>query len=162
MLSLNENIARGETPRSRRDAAADLVRWAQYLDPADRRLIEQVYRYGQPVRGLAALMGTRPGVLRRRLDRLILRMESQEFRTVCECLPLFPEPYRPVAELRHVRGRSLAKIVEETGLPLHQVRERLRAVQALIRVGRALMAASAVAKLNPADFAANRAGAYVQ
>ncbi|MEM1099154.1 MAG: hypothetical protein AAGH92_10235 [Planctomycetota bacterium] len=152
MLTLSEDIAVGRKPADRRQAADDVVRSAQYLDPTDRRLIEQVYRYGQPVRGLAALMDKKPGVLRRRIDRLISRMESVEFRTVCECLPLFPEPYRAVAELRHLRGRSLANIAEETGLPFHQVRERLRAVQALIRVGRALMAASAVSKLNLTDF----------
>lgn len=152
MLTLSEDIAVGDRPADHRAAADDLVRMAAHLDPADRRLIEQVYRYGQPVRGIAALMGKRPGVLRRRIDRLKKRMNTEEFRTVCECLPLFPEPYRRVAQLRHLRGLSLAKISEETGLPFHQVRERLRAVQALVRVGRALMAASAVSKLDLSGF----------
>ena len=146
------DIAVLQGSRAGRDSAADLVRLARYLDPVDRRLIEQVYRYGQPVRGVAALTGRRPAVLRRRLHRLKARMEGGDFRTVCECLDLFPEPYRAVAELRHLRGRSLANIGQETGLSLHQVRERLVAVQGLIRVGRALRAASAVSKLDPAAF----------
>lgn len=134
--------------RSRvRRGAEELVRWARYLDPEDRRLIVQVFQQGQPICGLAPVWGTRESVLRGRVDRLRDRMRTKEFRVVAECLDLFPEPYRLVAELRYLRGRSLAAVVAETGLTLHQVRERLGAVDALIRVGRALMTANAVSKL---------------
>ncbi len=150
--------ARGRHRRARVDGV-EAVRLAGFLDPADRRLVEQVYGQGQPVSGVAGLMGVKPTRLHRRLAKLRRRMAGREFRVVAECLELFPPNYRPVAERRYLRGHSLERIVGDTGLSLHQVRQRLHAADALIKVAHALMTADAVSKLGAGGADALRLGA---
>lgn len=139
--------ARRRHQRGRVDAE-EVVRLAKFLDGDERQLVIQVYRHGQPVSGLAVLSGVKPASLHRRLANIRKRMSGSDFRVVSECLDLFPVKYRVVAERRYLRGFSLDRIVRETGLTMHQVRQRLNASRALIKVAGALMTANAVSRLS--------------
>ncbi len=140
--------------------AEQAVRLARHLDNDERRLVEQVYRHGQPVAGLAALAGVRPEVLRRRLTSIGKRMQGPDFQVVSECLELFPAKYQPVARLKYLQGYSLQRLARVTGLTLHQARQQLCAVEALISVARQLMAADAVAGLGRSWRQAHGDGGY--
>lgn len=139
--------ARRRHERGRVDAD-ELVRRSRFLDVAERQLIVQAYGYGQPISGLAALSGVRPATLHRRIAKIRKRISGKDFQVVSECLELFPAKYRAVAKHRYLMGFSLDRIVRETGLTMHQVRQRLNAARALIKVAGALMAANAVSRLS--------------
>ncbi len=136
--------------RGGRIEAEEAVRMAKFLCEPERRLVEQVFRHGLPIAGIAAVAGTRPGVLHRRLEKVCKRMNTVEFRVVSEVWELFPTKYQSVARLRFLQGYSLERVAQATELTVHQVRQRLCAIDALIRVGRQLMAASAVRGLGDA------------
>ena len=111
-----------------------LIDRAQYLAPADRALVEQVYGQGTSLAAVARLMGQPPRTLQRRFGRIMQRVNSKEFTFVCRHQALLSGPQRQVARKVIFQGQTLRQAAAYTGMSLHQVRRHLHEVQALARV----------------------------
>ena len=132
-----------------------LVERAGWLPTADRALVEAVYGEGLTViafvrrcldRGIApvdrtALSITEGGdasgsleawtrVARRRLRRLVARLESDRFMLVVGRRNAWATTRRRVAVTCVLQGRSLRQASRDLGLSLHTVRRHMEAVEA--------------------------------
>ena len=119
---------------ARRDRVEALVDGARYLGERDRALVEQVYRYGASVAGVARLTGEPVWRVRRRLRRLVARVNDPLFGFLVMYGDVVPAGARRTAEMVVFRGLSLRRAAALTGRSLHRVRGDLGVVRALARV----------------------------
>lgn len=120
-----------------RRQAETLVERAALLPGEDRLLVEGVFRDGRSVtqlaqvwrRGDAATIDVR--TLRRRLQRVLRRMHTPEFRHVAAHHEAWPAPMSRVATACILHGLTLRQAAEHLGLSVHTVRRNFDAVLAL-------------------------------
>jgi hypothetical protein len=117
----------------RRDEVERLLELAQHLAERDRLLLEQVYRHGLVVADLARVSGGNPDALRRRIQRLIHRLDDPVFHFVVGHGDLLAPVVRRVATRVILHGRPLRQAAADTGLSLHEVREHVAEVRAIAR-----------------------------
>lgn len=121
-----------------------------WLDPADRVLLESVFRDHKPVAAIARMMGVDPRTLRLRVRRLVRRVLSPQYMRVVASIdrraPLPPRsPSAPrirrsawshqrqrVAEECLINGRSIREAARALHLSLHTVRSHRDAAQAVV------------------------------
>lgn len=123
-----------ERRRRHRDDIERLLDRASHLPATDRVLVEQVYRHGVPVVDIARLSGQPPRKLRRRLARLLKRMNSPLFAFLIRHGDQLPQPLRRTGELIVLEGHSLRRAVSLSEQSLHRVREHLRTLQTLAQL----------------------------
>jgi DNA-directed RNA polymerase specialized sigma24 family protein len=121
----------------RRDVAQRLVERAAHLPAPDRCLVEGVFRDGRSIAELAELWPENPKsgrgarALRRRLHRLIERLNSPGFLLVAECRERWGPTRRRVATACILHGLSHREAADSLGISLHTVRRHFAAVIAI-------------------------------
>ena len=112
----------------RRDQVEQLLERAQYLSEPDRLLIEQVYQHGISITDLARLTNNPSRSLRRRVVRLIQRMDSPMFMFVVRNQFRLPPEALRVGQLVLCQGHSLRRAAKVAGRSLHHIRRHLQTV----------------------------------
>lgn len=121
--------ARPALIRGDRQAVADrLLRLAEFLGAPDRTLIHAILADGRTRVEMAGLMGTREITVRRRVDRLIARMNSRAFRYAARELDRMDPQRAAVARACILEGRSLREAAERLGVSTHRVTTLRRAI----------------------------------
>ena len=136
-MFLNDRDPDARTRQARltlRDRPEQVVRLAQHLPTLQRRLIEQHLMEGLTVADLARLYREHPRTTRRRIERLVERMHSPEFRLTVLHPDLLPAELQRVARLLFVQGRSLRDTARLTRRTLHRIRNQRTALQTLAHV----------------------------
>ncbi|MGQ0629173.1 MAG: hypothetical protein ACT4PL_13870 [Phycisphaerales bacterium] len=105
----------------------ELLDRARHLDPGDRALLRAIYEDGSTVTALAALRGTHPGSLARRVRSLRSRLTSPRVVATIRQLPDLSPDLRNVALHTVIRGRSLNQTALALGHSFTKTR-RLRDV----------------------------------
>ena len=113
-----------------------LLRLGKYLGTADLALIQGVYERGMPPGRLARAMHTCPRVVRRRLNRIRMRLASPLFRFVVANRLRWPEHRRAIAEAVVLRGQPLRAAAMLAGVSLHHVRRELDRISAMCELER--------------------------
>lgn len=117
--------------RRRREMIDELVERAEWLPPADRWLIDAVYREGRRVAEVAAILGESPRSLRRRVRGVLDRVRSGRFAFVASQSRAWPALKRRVARACFIEGKSQREAAGELHLSLHAVRRQCAAIDAL-------------------------------
>ena len=117
---------------------------AVWLDPADRTLVELVFREGRTLREIAALLDERPRAVQRRLRRLAERLLDPLTAFVAVHAPGWPATRQRVAVACVIEGRSMREAAQRLDLSLHTVRRHLAVVRELAAEARRAQAARAV------------------
>jgi len=120
--------------RCYRDQVERLLERADYLEDADRLLVEQVYRHGMPVTDIARLTGDRPRNLQRRVAKLLKRLNSKLFLYVISHKDSLASSVRRSSELVVLHGHSLRRAASLSHRSLHQIRQDIRALRAMAGV----------------------------
>lgn len=118
--------------RRRRDLAEIIVEHAQFALPADRALLESIYRDGQTARHVAALNTISPRVVRRRIRQLTERLLSPRFAFVLLQRDQWPALRRRVAMACVLQGRTMREASRHLHMSLHTVRKEMSIVDALL------------------------------
>ena len=121
--------------RVRRERAETILAAAEHLPPADRTLIEQVYRHGLSWSQLTDLLGLPRDRVRRRVRKLLKIMDDPLYRFLAGHLDLFDPPVQRTARLVVFAGLSMRRVARLTGASLHTVRAPMHTVRALARCG---------------------------
>jgi DNA-directed RNA polymerase specialized sigma24 family protein len=115
---------------------------AEHLPPGDRDLIRAVYALGRSVQEIARLsaaaLGREPRpnecrLLRRRVRRLLARLEDPLFGFAAERCKVWPPTMRRVAELCVLGGQSQREAMAALGLSYHTVRRHWQAITDMAR-----------------------------
>ncbi|MGI9012963.1 MAG: hypothetical protein ACR2GY_01795 [Phycisphaerales bacterium] len=125
-----------EHTHSARSQAERIVELASHLDPADRDLIDSIYRRGMTVAALARASGVRRRRLNDRLTRVLKHLQSREFRFAISQTELWPRNRAAVAKEVIFKRKSLRAAASQTGLSLWQVRKELDAIRTLCNQAR--------------------------
>lgn len=120
-----------------RELSETLLNRAQFLEPADRALLEQVLEKGVRPRDIARVAGTSTRTIQRRVRNLMRRLADPDVLYVLRQHRGWSAPLRQVALALWVRRRTLRQTAAELGLSLHRVRQHAAAVRGLIEQGRA-------------------------
>ncbi len=126
----------------RRETAERLVERAAHLPQLDRYLVEGVFRDGRSIADLAAVWSDHPQPgrsaksLRRRLHRLVERLDSPGFVLVAECRDRWAPTRRRVATACFLHGQSLRQAADSLGMSLHTVRRHFEAITAIAEAPR--------------------------
>ena len=121
----NATIASVEL-RRRREQTDQLLKRAAYLAPNDRLVIEQVYRNGVAIKDLAGLTGNPPRSMRRRIVRLLRRLNSPLYSVAISKGHRLDEATYRTVQLVVCQGLSLRQASASTGYSLHRVRQHIR------------------------------------
>jgi hypothetical protein len=102
---------------------------AELLDRADRDLLLGVWVHRGSVELMAHLAGCHPQTIRRRVRKLLERIESPAFLSAARALSLLPARQAQIARLHFCQNRSLRQIARECGLSLHEVRRQVHEIR---------------------------------
>lgn len=108
-----------------------ILRRAEELPFDDATLLEAYYRHGQTCREIAALCGSTPQRIWRRLKRLRLRLSSRTFVVAASPDSRLRGVQRTVARELFINGRSMRHVSQSLGLTLHEVRRHATLVRLL-------------------------------
>jgi DNA-directed RNA polymerase specialized sigma24 family protein len=131
----------GRHPRRRRPdrallesgaaAAERMLALAEWLPPTDRALIVAMYKDGLSGVAIARLRGEPVEVVRRRLARVIKRMNTPVFALVAVQSSAWPRARAEAARLCVLEGLSIRAAAERAGITAHQVRREIITVRAM-------------------------------
>lgn len=119
-----------------RSRAESMLALAGHLPESDRVLIEAVYRDGLTARSIARLRGAPCVTVRRRLARIVDRMESFEFRLAASQGRTWPAERWAVVRAVVLEGRTLRESAAMLGITLHATRREVAHVRALAEAAR--------------------------
>jgi IS30 family transposase len=129
-------IAQLKRRSDRREAADQVLRRADWLDSADRALLEQVLDRGVSTRTIATVSGVSSRTIQRRVARLVRRLADPDVLAVLRCHKQWPAIDAAVALSVIVRGRTMRRAGRDLGLTLHEVRKHLHQARGLIDASR--------------------------
>lgn len=125
----------GPTRSSRVDhgraLAESVLNRSEWLSPSDRQLLRSIYADGHPVARLAPMLHVGKRSLRRRIERLLERVNSRRFAYVAARHARWPSTRRRIAASMVLEGRSLRETAESMGMSLYNVRRHYEAINAL-------------------------------
>ena len=116
---------------NRRLIAENLIIRAEFLDSADRALLQAVFDRGVTAAEIARAIGERPEALRRRIQRLVVRLGSDPYQFVMRQLSQWPSCQRKVGESVFLRGLSQREASQHLGMSLHRVRREVERIRGL-------------------------------
>ena len=119
--------------RSRRDHIECLLELAKHLPETDRLLVDQVYRYGIAISDIARLHGHAPRNIRRRVAKLLVRLNSPLYKYVVFHHDKLSEDIRRVAVLVVLHGHSLRRAATISNKSLHRIRENIKELRIMAR-----------------------------
>lgn len=117
-----------------REQPEQIVRLAQALPADDRLLLERRYADGLSVADLARRSRRSANAISRRIEKLVERITSPEFRFTMMHQERLPKAMRRTATLLFVQGRSLRDTAKLTQKSLHRIRCDRAMLQTLARV----------------------------
>ena len=117
-----------------RQAPEQIIRLAQALPAEDRLLLEQHFGDGLSMADLARRSRRSAHAVSRRIERLVRRLASPEFRFTVLHQDRLPKAMRRTATLLFVHGRSLRATAGLTKKSLHRIRCDRAMLQTLARV----------------------------
>jgi DNA-directed RNA polymerase specialized sigma24 family protein len=117
--------------RHHRDLVQRLLDRATCLPAPDLALLRAAYDDGRSAVEIAAMLGTEPRAIRRRLRRLAQRVLSEEFLFVLRHRDSWDSARRNIATACLLHGRSIRQTARELGLSLYTVRRHYLAILAL-------------------------------
>lgn len=103
----------------------------EYLSEEERAILRSVIVDQRAVKDIAPLTGHSARVVRRRVNRAILRVLGPRFAFVLERRGSWTPTRRHVATLCFINGRSVRDAAQELGVSLHAVRRHREAIEAL-------------------------------
>ena len=109
---------------------------ADVLPRQDGELMRAVFVEGRSKREMGRLLGVDGRALRRRLEKLVQRVESPKFGFVRAHLSRMGPARRRVAVACVLHGRSLREAAAELGTPLNAVRRHMDALHAMFEAGK--------------------------
>jgi hypothetical protein len=111
--------------------AESVLRRCEWLTPGDRQLLRSIYADGNPIARLAPMLRTGERALRRRIERLLDRVNSRRFAYVAVRHTHWPTVRRHIAASMVLQGRSLRQTATAMGMSLYSVRRHYEAINAL-------------------------------
>ncbi len=102
---------------------------AELLDRADRDLLLAVWVHRGSAELMAHLAGRHPETIRRRVRRLLERIQSPSFLSAARALSLLPARQAEIARLHFCQKRSLRQIARHCALSLHEVRRQVHEIR---------------------------------
>jgi hypothetical protein len=114
-----------------RAAAEAILHRSEWLGPADRQLLKSIFGDGHSVARLAPMLHTGKRSLRRRVKRLLDRLNSRRFAFVAVRHNHWTPTRRRVAAAMVLQGLSMREASESLRLSLHNVRRHYDAINAL-------------------------------
>jgi DNA-directed RNA polymerase specialized sigma24 family protein len=108
-----------------------LTELSSFLNPAERRLIEDTFDRGKTASVLAAELERDPRGLRREIRRLSRRLLDPRFAFVALTAAHWRPTRRRIAETHFIRGLSLRETARELGISLYRVRQHRDAIDAM-------------------------------
>ncbi|MFG0253190.1 MAG: hypothetical protein ACF8NJ_09985 [Phycisphaerales bacterium JB038] len=123
--------------RDRRALTERILLRAEWLEPADRALLESVYADQVPIARLARLRGHSPQRLRRRVRKLVGQLLAPSTSYVLSRRSDWGRERWQVACKHLVAGRDLRRTAADLGLTLHTVRKHVEAVRTLFEAEKA-------------------------
>jgi DNA-binding Lrp family transcriptional regulator len=115
-----------------RDSAEHILRRAEFLPERDRTLLMAALSEGRTARELAALLGTTPRSVRRRLRRLSGHVLSDRFVFVMRHRDSWPASRRRIATACVLQRTSIRQAAVDLRTSHYNVRKQLDAVAALL------------------------------
>ena len=116
----------GDEPMAARQAQVEqILHLGRHLRLDQRSLLESVYQRGVSPAALARAAGQDPGVIRRRLKKIIARIGSPEFRFVVGQMHRGPDARQAIAREVLLCGRSQRAAASTLGISVHRVRREL-------------------------------------
>lgn len=111
--------------------AETVLHRSEWLSPGDRQLIRSIYGDGHAVSSLAPMLRTREQSLRRRVRKLLERINSRRFAFVAVRLNHWPATRKRVASSMVLQGQSLRETADRLGMSLYNVRRHYDVINAL-------------------------------
>jgi DNA-directed RNA polymerase specialized sigma24 family protein len=116
----------------RRDAMEQVMTLARHLDTPDRDLVRSIYDRGLTAAELARASGQSAPRIRRRLNKVLNRLASPEYRFVLRFGETWPGERKRVGEAIFVMGWTQRDAAKRTGLSLHTVRTEQARIEAMM------------------------------
>lgn len=135
-MSQAVQLARYEDAHRRtpvRDRTERLLQLSEYLPTHERLLLTQVLEHGLSAADIARLTDDKPDCVRRRIRRLMERLDSPLFRFAASRFELLPRDLQTTARRHILEGHSLRKTAQLTGLSLHRIRQQRRSLETLAK-----------------------------
>ncbi len=104
---------------------------SEWLGPGDRQLLRSIYADGHPLAQLAPMLRTGERSLRRRVEKLLERLNSRRFAFVAVRHERWPQTRRRVAASMVLQGLSMRETADRMGMSLYGVRRHYEAINAL-------------------------------
>ena len=116
---------------NRRLIAEKVVMRAEFLDSADRALLQAVFDRGMTAAEIARATGEKPQSMRRRVQRLVERLGSNPYQFVMRQKKDWPPCQQKVGESVFLRGLSHRETSQLLGISLHSVRREVERIRSL-------------------------------
>ena len=114
-----------------------LLERAEYLDPPERLLLEQILCGGVAVEHLARLAGTEPRKLQRKVRRLIAALGHPNAEWIVRHGHKLAGLQRQIAIRLWMQGLSLRQTARRLDLSLHDVRQHAQVINGLLSAAQA-------------------------
>ena len=117
--------------RAREDAAAALLRHADWLTPDEQALLRAVYHDGITISDLATMSGRSHAAMRARLRRIVARLEDPCFTFVLATRESWPPAMRRVATACFLHGWPMRRAAVQCNMSIAAVRRYRDTIAAL-------------------------------
>ncbi|MDF1809426.1 MAG: hypothetical protein P1U42_07000 [Phycisphaerales bacterium] len=129
---LDQVDERVDLRRRRESSHGDrLVRRAHWLEPADRELVLAMFRDGKSAVTISQLMNESPRNIRRRVRKLIERLNDPRVAYVVAHHKGWSKSRRAIAHSLFIKGKSMRETTEELGLSFYSVRKHRETIEAM-------------------------------
>ncbi len=108
-----------------------LVHRAHWLEKDDQSLIIAMFRDGQSASQIAKLIGQDPRHVRRRIKRLVHRLNDPRVAYVVEHCEAWSRSKRAIAQSLFIQGHSIREVTENLGVSFYSVRKHREAINAM-------------------------------
>ena len=118
--------------KKRDDSLTDrLVLRAHWLEASDRELILSMFRDGNSANTIADILGQCPRQVRRRINRLVSRLNDPRVAYVVAHHDHWSKTKRLIAQSLFIEGRSIRETVDDLGVSFYSVRKHREAIDAM-------------------------------
>jgi len=118
--------------KRREDSLTDqIVRRAHWLEPRDCELVLLMFRDGRSARSIALLNDDCPRQIRRRIKRLVHRLQDPRVAYVVAHHESWSKSRKSIARALFIQGRSIRETTDELGLSFYSVRKHREAIDAM-------------------------------
>src|SRR5690349_5630865 len=115
--------------KHRAGVSVGIERRMEFLEPADRKLLELTVKGKLTRREAGMLVGMSCGTVTRRVRRLIERLNDPLIVALVERGQLLPELHREVGLMHFLRGTPLKRVARDLGLSMHAARGMVQYVR---------------------------------